>query len=229
MRFKPFLLAALLAGSAIHAAPVPAEAFFAPANFEEVVLSPKGEQLAISFAQGEGRLGLYVLDLKSSKPQIKRVALFREVDVIQPRWQHEGRLLFSTRENADGSASAPGRPGLFAVNPDGSGIRTLIERGTADGREAIHLQQKVLAPNHRLLHVPAGRIAQGGEAADEVLVGDRVAVRDGNAPTELPLWLNTTTGRTRRVDFPVPANANAWWFDAQGEARVVSTRSTEKI
>lgn len=210
---------------AAGAAPPPAELFFRDAEIREAVLSPSGSRLAITMAKDGSRYGLYVFEL-GERPRLQRTALFREVDIREPQWLNDERLLYSTADLADGGGWYPGKsgPGLFSVRYDGTLPRELIERGGADGRagrEANLLQQKVLGPNHRLLAVPQGR---GEGSADEILVVDRVSQRDGGGTNALPLWLDTRNGRTRRVEWPVPDQAVDWIVDPRGEARVVVVR-----
>lgn len=224
MRVVAVVLAALLSTTA-RGASFPAEVFFRDAEIRDTVLSPSGKRLAITMAKEGSRYGLYVYEF-GERPRLHRAALFREVDIRSPRWLNDDRLLYSTADLNDGSGWYPGKagPGLFAVNHDGSLPRELIERGGSDGRagrEANLLQQKVLGPNHALLAVPQGR---GDGSTDEILVVDRVNQRDNGGANALPLWLDVRTGRTRRVDWPVPDGAAAWLVDARGDARVVTVR-----
>lgn len=217
----------LLAAATAPAAPPPAELFFKDAELREAVLSPSGRRLAVTMAKDGSRYGVYVFDF-GERPKLSRAALFREVDVQQIRWLNDERLLYSTADLAEGSGSYPGKPGpgLFSVNHDGSLPRELIERGgdSRAGREANLLQQKVLGPNHALLAVPR----QAAAGADEVLVLDRVR-KPGGEVNALPLWLDTRTGRTRRVDWEVPDDAISWLVDPQGDARVVVTRDGGRL
>ena len=101
---------------------------------------------------------------------VRRVALFKEVDVVSFHWTGEDRLVFSVRDLQAGSGEDRyATPGLYAVSADGSELRQLVKRrGTPlvrDGSSGGSLRE-ALEWNHVLLHVP---LQQEGVSPDEIV------------------------------------------------------------
>ncbi len=196
----------------------PVEAFFQRAAAREMQLSPSGRLLAFTAARDASRVGLYLRDLDSG--ETKALAQFSDIDIVDLQWAGEQRLLFATTDLGDQEVgSSAGAPGLFAVGVDGGRPRELIQRRSWWPSENLGgtRSQTGLDFRHRLLAAPVG----GG---DEVLVGRY----EGNAGNDLervvPLWLNTRNATTRHYASDAPDGAVQWWFDPQGQARLVRTR-----
>jgi dipeptidyl aminopeptidase/acylaminoacyl peptidase len=212
----------LLATALSNAAPPPAEVFFKGPDIAEAVLSPNGRQLAITTSRGAARTGLAVFDLATGKAL--RTAQFADGDVSQVHWVNDERLIFGVVDLSDGSGRPHGAPGLYAVNPDGSGMRQLVRRMNrpvvSDG---TNRHERLLDWNHRLLRVPAPR---AGEANEEVLLAE-ISLDERRVAT--PLWLNTRTGRTRSPGIDAPPGTVDWITDARGELRVALTRREGRL
>jgi acetyl esterase/lipase len=110
---------------------------------------------------------------------------------------------------------------LYAVNIDGSEPLQLVRRtGQPLIREAS-MRSAVLDWNHVLLHAPQ---QQDGVTADEIILG-RYELSGREVKSIMPLWINTKTGRTRRVATEnAPDGAMNWWFDSQGRPRALLAR-----
>ena len=111
------LVCVCLAGMA-SAETLPLEDFFKPSRYTNVQLSPDGTHLAAIAPLNEHR-NIAVIDLKTF--QSRFVTSISDGEVTGFTWANDDRLLFFM--DADGNESF----GIFAVNKDGSGGRTLAE------------------------------------------------------------------------------------------------------
>ncbi|MBV8605173.1 MAG: S9 family peptidase [Pelomonas sp.] len=209
--------AGAVAAPAAPAAPPPADVFYQDADVIEAVLSPSGSRLAITTAKGSDRVGLAVVDLGPGG-KITRAALFRDGDVRQVRWVSDERLVFGVVDMSDGSGRPNGAPGLYAVDTDGSHLRLLVRRQGTPFITSGDLDPNLLSWNHVLLSVPE---PQAGKVNEEVLVAEFTT---DDRHLQLPLWLNTRTGRTRDAGFNAPPDTVGWLTDGHGEARVAFTQ-----
>lgn len=106
--------------------PVPAAAFFRPAELSRPVLSPNGERLAVHVTAADGRQRLAVLSVAPPR-KARIIAGLSDADVGDVRWVNDDRLVFDITDK--GAAWADRHdPGLFAVGADGSDLRGLIRR-----------------------------------------------------------------------------------------------------
>lgn len=198
-----------------QAAPPPAEVYFNGPDMGEAVLSPSGKRLAITAAKGASRMGLFVLDLAPGG-QVTRAVQFATDDVAGVHWVNEDRLLFSLVDLI-GADMPHGAPGLYAVNPDGKGLRTLIQRSRHGGGQRDYT---VLDPGHALRFIPQPRI---GVDNDEVMVTE--STRD----TTSLMWINTRTGSTRHLDVKAPDHNVQWVLDPRGEPRATLTFKDDRV
>ena len=214
------LLASALAQAA-DALP-PAELFFRHPAVVDAKLSPSGRRLALTATGGGERVALFVVDLED-RGRPTRAATYVDADIREFEWISDRRLVLSVVDLHAGSGEDYRvGPGLYAVNADGSDHVQLVERRGRAQLAADGGRSRSLPPNHLLLHTPAAGAAP--EAA-QVIVGElRVAPASGLEGVR-PLWLDTLTGRTRRLDTgDAPAKVHQWWFSGTGEplaARVV--------
>ncbi len=202
-----------------QAAPPPAKAFFAPSEFNEVALSPSGNYLAVTTAKLAGRRALYVFDLIGGKPPTQ-AARIEELDVVDVQWVNDDRLLFSVVNLALGSGSRNHEPsGLFAVNRDGEGLRTLIRRTAAEtGGAGGRANERSLSWDHQLLTIPA---YQPGERNDTIVIGHVRWNTKGEVASVRPMYMNVNSGVVRGFDnLNSPPGAADWMFDSRGEPRV---------
>ncbi len=203
-------LACLLAVPAPRAEPAPAERFFARPAMLAAQLSPSGKHLAFIAAQGEARLGLFVLDLADGGV-VQNLVQFDDADVQRVDWVGDETLLFSVvdLQSASGWSYREG-PGLFSVARSGGKPRELVQRRS---RRAVEQRagrnQMALDVRHQLLDLPYDK-------GNEVLMGR------WDASGLTPLWLNVRSGVTRAYGVAAPAGGEpiAWWFDSRGDARV---------
>jgi dienelactone hydrolase len=110
--------AAVLASQNVMAEKLPLDYFFKNPQFAGFQVSPNGKELA-ALANVDGRMNIVVMDLKDRQPRV--VTGMRENNVNGFVWANDERLLFFM--DKDGSESG----GLFAINTDGSKLRTLVE------------------------------------------------------------------------------------------------------
>ncbi|CAN5133706.1 S9 family peptidase [soil metagenome] len=203
------------------AAAIPVESFFQRPSLLDAKLSPSGKQLALTSARGANRVSLVVITL-GAPPEVKRVARFSDADIVHFDWASDNRLVFSVLDLEAGSGEDRRlAPGLFAINADGSDLRSLVRRQgkpfVTDGSR----EDRSLDWNHQLLHVP---LPQEGVQPDEVVIG-RYDISGNNLDAVTPMWLNVRTGRTRSMDLlSAPRSTVHWLFDSQGRPRVAIAR-----
>lgn len=221
------LAAALCLGlaQAACAGPLPAEQFFQRPQFDQALLSPSGSRLALTVLSPQGRVGLYVVDLRAADLRARQVVLLSDADVMDPHWVGEEQLLFSTRDLQAGLAADTRRaPGLYVVRHDGQELLPLVE---AHGRppQGEGRRPRTLPWNHLLLHVPATEEAPDAAAPQDIIVGELVF--SGAELSHIhPKWLNLKSRRTRSLAMPdPPCPVQAWWFSPAGQPRAVRCRS----
>lgn len=200
---------------------IPAEHFFKPATLDDVTLSPEGRRVVLRAVGGNGRVGLFVIDLQGESFTFKRAVLFSDGDVYSARWLDEDRLIFDVTDLRSGLSEGNVRaPGLFVVRYDGEGLKQLVAH---QGRSIVTTERpdRLLPANHQLLHVPAGPAATRSATSDEVIVGEWVEGR-GEWSHVVPRWLHVASGRTRALDTGrAPCLAQRWWFSPSGVPRAV--------
>ncbi|WP_418320825.1 alpha/beta hydrolase family protein [Piscinibacter sakaiensis] len=194
-----------------------ARLFFATPDFEQIALSPSGRYLAFTSARGSPRVSLIVIDLQSDKPPVVP-ARFADADIGDVRWVNDEMLVFDIDDRNRGGGDQRWWPGLYSVHRDGSGLRLLVDidmRFVVQRPAAAH---QPLPANHRLLHVPRGD-------GREVIVGEWQFSRTGEASAVIAKRLDVVSGRSRSLSFGAPENVMSWWFDADGQPRLVATRN----
>ena len=210
------------------AAPVPIENFFRNPDVLDAQLSPSGRLLALTTAVGAKRVSLVVVDL-DTPGKVNRVALFSDIDVVRFHWVNDQRLVFSVADLETGSGEDRyTAPGLFSVDAQGQDLRRLV--ALRPGRlitDGARFSREALPWNHVLLHVPqhpartaADAPADADQRMDDVIIGELVFSSTRELSSVVPMWLNTSTGRTRFLDLQAPSGALGWLFDSRGQARV---------
>lgn len=111
-------LALVTANAAIAAEQIPVEDFFKRSPFTGFQLSPDGKYLA-AIAPINERRNIAVIDLETR--EARAITGMKERDISGFSWANDDRILFYM--DTDGNESF----GIFAVNKDGSGTRTLIQ------------------------------------------------------------------------------------------------------
>ncbi|MDP1900934.1 MAG: prolyl oligopeptidase family serine peptidase [Rubrivivax sp.] len=201
--------------------PAPVEAFFRNAQLQKAELSPSGRLLAVIYNPGKVRNSLAVFDL-ATPGKITLAARFPDADVNHFEWVNDERLVFDVIELDRGGADQSFGPGLFSVRPDGSELRRLVHVKRRVVTEASAIPDRTLAPNHRLLHVPAG-------PGDEVIVGEHQRDVRGNLQAVVVKRLNVVTGRASSLSQGMPRHATGWLFDAAGEPRTAVERRDGRV
>ncbi|XHS76344.1 alpha/beta hydrolase family protein [Burkholderiaceae bacterium UC74_6] len=196
--------------------PVPVERFFQQATVLGAKLSPSGKYLALTTAHGGKRVGLTVIEFGGS---LRRIAEYADSDVRVFDWVSDDRLVFNVVDLQDGSGDDLYiGPGLYAVDVKGEAIQPLIKRHR--GGSDYFADRRLLDMWHFLLHIP---MQQPGVKPNEVIVGHMVAGDAGKPATLTPMWLDTVTGTTRKIDIKdAPTGVSSWVFDSKGEPRLAT-------
>lgn len=133
MTLSHFLRAALAAvflvatnAGAQAAPPPPLSAFFSNPEFSGALLSPDARYLAVKVNGPNKRERLAVVNLRDNS--IKVAVQFGDVDMGDVEWVNDERLILNTRNLQTAPGDLRYRPGLFAVNRDGSDFRQLAAR-----------------------------------------------------------------------------------------------------
>ncbi|MBQ0959880.1 S9 family peptidase [Ideonella sp. 4Y11] len=205
---------AWLPGRAAAASDLPVERFFQRPAIEQLKLSPSGRQLAFTTSVKRERVGLVVMNLEGDR-QLRWVAAFEDGDVGRFQWVNDERLVFSAIDYQEGSGEDyEYAPGLYSVKSDGTEYRQLVYRRYTPVAIDTRIRDNTLAWNHLLLQVLPGQ-------RNEVIVGQMLFGVGQLAGVE-PMWLDTATGRTRKIDLKgTPRHAKQWWFDPQGVPRAI--------
>ncbi len=217
LRHAAWLIVTLLAPPlyAADAAP-PVELFFKQPDIARAVLSPSGRWMAVASGSLAGRTGVAVFDLENWG-QARVVAGFSDADVDEFHWVNDERLVFDVIDREAGGGEQTFGAGLFSVRRDGTELRNLVRLRRDWVREARAAARDPLEYNHALLQVPR-------DGSDEVIVGEYVWDSSGDLREIVPKRLNVVTGRARGGLFEgAPTHTRRWWFDAQGQPRVVRT------
>jgi dipeptidyl aminopeptidase/acylaminoacyl peptidase len=112
------ILLTIFTGQSALAEKLPLDTFFKNPQFAGFQVSPNGKELG-ALANVGGRMNVVVMDLETRKPRV--VTNVTSQDVSGFIWANNERILFFM--DKDGNESF----GIFAVNTDGSMLRTLVE------------------------------------------------------------------------------------------------------
>ncbi|MGB5449728.1 MAG: hypothetical protein WBM80_12460, partial [Woeseiaceae bacterium] len=145
-------LAIVAANVAIAAEQIPVEDFFKRSPFTGFQLSPDGKYLA-AIAPINERRNIAVINLETR--EARAITGMKERDISGFSWANDDRILFYM--DTDGNESF----GIFAVNKDGSGTRTLIQPaatqiqgGSFVVRTASVINRLKYDPKHVLVSTP---------------------------------------------------------------------------
>ena len=198
------------AAPAQTAAPIPAEAFFAPAKLQDAQLSPGGRWLAALTSLPGRKVGFLMMDLEGQEAS-RFVEASDKDDVIWFQWVSDDWLVFRVRDPLHRGVRRQGS-GLMTMRRDGSESRLLIARSFEP--EDPFRKRRYLEPSHRYL-------ALGAPDSHEVVVGEARYAVNGEYTHTIPKALNVITGALRTLQDGAPS-ADRWWFDSQGRARAAS-------
>jgi dipeptidyl aminopeptidase/acylaminoacyl peptidase len=188
-----FLTALSLAAPARADNVIPLEDFFRDPTFDEIEVSPDGTKVA-ALSTWKEHLNLYVIDLKTKRPtQLTGLTI---MSVTGVRWISDNRLIFTGLD--DGFATG----GLFAIDADGTHIRTLAESGRQQEGRGSHVFRSTEFLDYY------------GKSDDEMLV--TCNERDEQDPDVYRM--NVHTGAKRMVALN-PGNIKYWVADGTGAVR----------
>lgn len=83
---------------------------------------PDGTKIVYSKLNSAGYQSLYILVLSTMS---STTLISQNYDVYEPSWGTNNRIAFTTTKD--------GRPDIYQINPDGTGLKMLIKYGDADG------------------------------------------------------------------------------------------------
>lgn len=201
---------------------LPLEYFFENPRMNRVELSPDGRSLAMLAAMKSGRVQLISMDLETKVPKI--VAGFNDADISEFHWVNSKRLVFTTSDNTVATGDVRYYPGLFAVNLDGSGLRTLIERVWGAKFTTGTMIKKRTLPAESFFHSVDLR-----PDSESVFVAQPVWDSIYDLKALNLMVVNTNTGKADALDRP--GDSRAWLIDHDGIPRVniISDGAKEKI
>lgn len=172
--------------------PIPLEAFFREATFDEIKLSPDGSKVAALSTYKE-HLNLYVIDLKTKQPTM--LTGLSTMSVGGVRWLGNHRLLFTGIEDGSGNG------GLFAIDADGKNSKAL--------GQSVQQQQGAVVP--RITEF----LEYYGQSTNEILV-----TSNERRQFEPDVYrMNARTGAKVMVAMN-PGKVVAWVVDNEGAVRI---------
>jgi len=187
----------------------------------EPVISPLGDAIAVVVRNKLGRRQLAVMDTADLTKATIAVS-FNDVDVVEPRWADDRRLVFSIWRE-DESAEEQVGSGLYGVDRDGGNLRLLISPNwnhlpTTTGTA---ITSRALTPNHTLLRTltdgSADVIVMYWSLTQAVGIENRWHI---DIAGTTPLRLDTRTGRTSDVVLGrKPGYVYDWLVDGNGKLR----------
>jgi len=210
------VLALFVLGLSSNSQALPAiEDFFKKPQISAPKLSPGGRYLAIQLVAQDGFSRLAILDLEHPALPPKVVAGFADADIYQHHWVTEERLVFDTTLAQNGTSRAR-RPGLWAVNRDGSDFKQLIAADRKGMQAGTQIADRRLELNWALHSVP------GDDSGDVVVERHRYADEPDSMGIGLAR-LNTSSGKLSKLAAGAPDYVSDWVLDAEGIPAALST------
>jgi len=185
---------------------IPLEDYFQLPKLANVVLSPNGQYLAATTRVND-RMNITVIDLGLQKAQA--LTNFTDIDAVSVRWVGNHRILFSLGNYGDPSMSREfvTGGGLFVVNRDGTGYRTLADS----------LQQAMAKGDMNYRSLRFVKSIPGND--DEIIASGNLTVRDASDLYKV----NLNTGKSTLLSLGRPGiQADTWILDKQLVPRVVT-------
>ena len=220
------LLASLLIAPAANSAAaepdpakIPAAVFFDPPEMSHPVLSPRGDAIAVLVRNKSGRRQLAIVDT-ADVHKVNLAAGYDNVDIAGVRWVDDTRLVYSiTREHESAWEQRDEASGLFAVDRDGSGQRTLILPNweSRASQTSSMIAQHVLTPDYLMWRT----LRDGSGDVIVVHVRGTTSGNEERNHTDVedtsPLRLNTRDGHTHdAITGTVPHHVFQWMVDDKG-------------
>jgi acetyl esterase/lipase len=204
------------AGSSTASATAPdPEDYSRPARISSFTVSPSNRHAAFLVNTNEGRLALAVVDLvQPGEPKV--IAGFNDADVHQVLWVNDRRLVYQAHK--PGAYAELDGGGTFAINVDGKDARQLVAYATnTTVVTGTKIHQRVLPYGWFPWRATNGR-------SDEILIFRYAADRVGETASARQIArLNTVTGTMTPLSYDQPAFADGWFFDSDGDLRVVTS------
>ena len=190
-----FFLIGLVAALVAQAEGIPVESFFRSPGFTRFRISPSGEYLSALGSWKDG-MNLYVIDLKLGTST--RITATTDQTINHYLWASKERILFTMDQNGNESW------GLFAVNRDGSNLRTLVPPLGSTGSFVFRYSRPLdLLRDH----------------PDEILILNNE--RRVDYPDVYRMNINNGV---RRLAVRNPGNFTGWRTDQDGEVRLGEAR-----
>jgi len=201
---------------------LPLDIFFENPRVDNVELSPDGRSLAMLATMKSGRVQLVSMDFETKVAKI--VAGFNDADISEFHWVNSKRLVFTTSDNAVATGELRYYPGLFAVNLDGSDLRTLIERVWGEKFATGTMIKKRSLPAESFFHSVDFR-----PDSESVFVAQPVWDSIYDLKALNLMIVNTNTGKAEVLNRP--GDSRIWLIDYDGIPRVnvISDGAKEKI
>jgi dipeptidyl aminopeptidase/acylaminoacyl peptidase len=198
------------AAAAPAGAAIPIKDFFRQPAASAPVLSPNGRKLALLIPSDNGRMALAVADV-ANPTRFTGIARFDDADVNNFGWVNDGRLWFDATDYQSTVADQIYN-GLFAVDADGSGFATLIERQYV--RRAGKVNRGTLtSERHRFLQAVR-------DGSDDVLIRRYEQASQDAAPDVRLVRMNSRTLEARNITpAGTPPGVATWIIDPAGEPR----------
>ncbi|MEB0030612.1 prolyl oligopeptidase family serine peptidase [Undibacterium sp. RTI2.1] len=185
--------------------------FFENPKLDKAALSPDGKYLGVLVATKSGRMQLAVVDLATKSSKI--ISGFSNADIDEFHWVNDDRLVFSTKDKNVGIGDNRFFPGLYAINRDGSGARTLVDRVWGEEfTTGTIIKSRILRADNYFYSVDFSK------GSNSVFVVHPVwdAVYDLKALSLIRL--DTTTGAVERITRP--GDSKEWLIDQFGTPRI---------
>jgi dipeptidyl aminopeptidase/acylaminoacyl peptidase len=225
-RISVGLMCAASALSVQSADLIPVSDFFRFDAFGEATMSPSGNHVAaVVRVSKTNRNGLVVFD-STDLSKTKAVALFADMDVVDPVWVNDERLVFKARDlQAEGTAQWG--YALYAVDRQGKDSpQILIRRRLSEDEDygvvaakGTRLQsEKGLSPFHRFHSVLR-------DGSSDILVTRTDYAQDGELSGRFLFRQDTISGKVRPLAADSPPNTSNWLVDTTGVPRVAFSAS----
>lgn len=203
----------LVAAPATHAEPAKpdVETFFSNPAFADAQLSPDGKCVAMLIRIKNERLKLFFMDLADMK--LTLTAGFSNVDISAFHWVNNERLVFSTGDSETAAGDVRYYPGLFAINSDGSEMKTLVTSSAQPFFTTGTLIQSSILPGNTFFFE-----VDRSDKSDNVFVVQTMLSNILDIKAYRLMRLNTKTGRAETFDRP--GDSVAWLIDQAGVPRI---------
>lgn len=205
-------LACLIGGMASANDKPSVESLFAQAAISEMAISPDGDYVAMLSRGREKQRSLVVMNLADMEPKVLMSS--PQYDISDVHWVNDQRLVFSTDDHDIAQGDYFKRPGLFAINRDGSHALTLVPMGEDQDRGAARKLDL------RFVDV------DGSTGSNFIYAVREVYTNLWDFKALNLIKVDTLTGR--QTDVERPGDTVDWIIDERGVPRMSVTQSQDK-